>query len=111
MRGDRQNLVSLVQNGDGAGEDPVETISSHVDRWIELLDGRVVRSGREYQRLRVLGMYVDGEALWIQVARDARTRSTGLLLHVQPHATTDDVLAAIAESPMDEYRIDVAHAA
>ena len=86
------------------------TTSRLADLWFDLLDGRWVRSGRKASKLLVQGIYVDGEAVWIQVARSEQPTSR-LLLHVWPQATIRDVLSALRESPAGKDRIEVLHAA
>ena len=86
------------------------TTTRLADLWFDLLDGRWVRSGRKTSKLLVQGIHVDGEAVWIQVARSEQPTSR-LLLHVWPQATIRDVLSALRESPAGKDRIEVLHAA
>jgi hypothetical protein len=86
------------------------TTSQVADVWFDLLDGRLVTSGRSTSKLLVQGIHVDGDAVWIQVARSEQPNSR-LLLHVRSHATIRDVLAALRESPPGRDRIEVPRAA
>ena len=80
------------------------------DLWFDLLDGRLVPDGQKTSKLLVQGIHVDGDAVWIQIARAERPGSR-LLLHVRPPATIRDVLAALRASSSGEDRIEVPHAA
>jgi hypothetical protein len=87
------------------------TTLSLEDLWFDLLDGRQVMSGPNTSRLLVQGIHVDGESVWIQVVSNEQPASR-LLLHVGPHATVHDVLAALRESANGgDRRIEVSHAA
>lgn len=86
------------------------TKSLLADLWFDLLDGRQVTTGQRTSRLLVQGIHVDGDSVWIQVARSEQPTSR-LLLHVQPHVTIGDVLTALRETPAGRDRIEVSHAA
>jgi hypothetical protein len=83
-----------------AGKSPL------ADFWFDLLDGRMVTDGR----LLVQGIHVDGDTVWVQVARAEQPLSR-LLLHIRPRATLRDVLAALREASTGSDRIEVPHAA
>ena len=85
------------------------TASRLTDLWFDPLDGRQVTSGHQVSKLLVQGIHVDGDTVWIQVARSDQP-SSRLLLHVRPQATIRDVLAALRESPAGD-RIEVPRAA
>ena len=86
------------------------TTLSLADLWFDLLDGRQVMNGQKPTKLLVQGIHMDGESVWIQVARTEQPASR-LLLHVGPHATVHDVLTALRETPSGRDRIEVSHAA
>lgn len=89
---------------------PMGTTLSLADLWFDLLDGRQVMNGQKPTKLLVQGIHMDGESVWIQVARTEQPASR-LLLHVGPHATVHDVLTALRETPSGRDRIEVSHAA
>jgi hypothetical protein len=78
--------------------------------WIKALDGQRVKTGQQRWTLRLLGVHADGDEVWIQAARSHEPRSS-LLIHIRPHATVEDVLAAVQASGTEQFRIDVPHAA
>jgi len=88
----------------------METKSPLADLWFDLLDGRMVTNGPKTSRLLVQGIHIDGDAVWIQIAR-AEQPGSRLLLHVRPPATVRDVLAALRASSSRDDRIEVPHAA
>ena len=79
------------------------------DLWFDLLDGRIVTDGQKTSKLLVQGIHVDGDTVWVQVARAEQPWSR-LLLHIRPQATIRDVLVALRETPGSD-RIEVPHAA
>ena len=86
----------------------MEGKSPLADFWFDLLDGRMVTDGRK--KLLVQGIHVDGDTVWVQVARAEQPLSR-LLLHIRPRATIRDVLAALREASTGSDRIEVPHAA
>ena len=86
------------------------TSSPLADLWFDLLDGRQVTSGQNTIKLLVQGIHVDGESVWVQVARNDQPVSR-LLLHIGPHVTVHDVITALRETPSGRDRIEVSHAA
>ena len=81
------------------------------ERWIQLLDGRRVGTGRKTWTFLVEGIHVQHDDIWIQGSR-ADDPGSALLLHVEPYATIRDVLAALCALPAaDDHRIDVSNAA
>lgn len=87
----------------------MEAKSPLADLWFDLLDGRTVADGQKTSKLLVQGIHVDGDAVWVQVARAEQPWSR-FLLHIQPRATIRDVLAALSDAS-DSDRIEVPHAA
>lgn len=58
------------------------------------LDQQRVGKGAASWTVEVLGAHSAGRDLWIQIARNGQADDT-LVLHVLPHATVDDALAAL----------------
>ena len=88
----------------------MEAKSPLADLWFDLLDGRMVKRGQQTSKLLVQGIHVDGDAVWVQVARAEQPWSR-LLLHIGPRATILDVLEALREASSGSDRIEVPHAA
>ena len=87
----------------------MEAKSPLADLWFDLLDGRIITDSQQTSKLLVQGIHVDGDAVWVQVARAEQPWSR-FLLHIRPRATIRDVLSALSEASGSE-RIEVPHAA
>jgi hypothetical protein len=78
-------------------------------QWFQILDGRLISSRDRTWIVRVNGIHVDGDDVWVQITRG--NNASALLLHLGPHAEIADVTAALQAAPHHETRLDVARAA
>jgi len=78
------------------------------NRWFHALDGRLITFHGELQTILIHGIHADGDGVWIQISLGP---DRSLLLHVDPHATIEEVLSSLEGAPDTENWLDVPHAA
>jgi hypothetical protein len=69
--------------------------TSTEDQWFRALDGQLISTGWDVYPLRVLGVHVTGDDIWIQLAPLHET-DRGLLIHCWPEQRSDQILAALS---------------
>jgi len=70
------------------------------DRWFQTLDQRQIDVGTRRWTARVMGIHLDGQEAWIQIAA-GRAQEKNLVLHLSGWTTIDQVVAAMKTRSLD----------
>jgi hypothetical protein len=71
------------------------------DRWFQTLDHRQIDVGTRRWTARVMGIHLDGQEAWIQIAA-GRAQDKNLVLHLSGWTTIDQVDAAMKMRSFDD---------
>jgi len=80
------------------GSDSVQNLA---DRWFQTLDQRQIDIGTRRWTARVMGIHLDGQEAWIQIAA-GRAQEKNLVLHLSGWTTIDQVVAAMKTRSLDD---------
>jgi len=87
--------------------DPVQAVvedgggnQNLADRWFQTLDHRQIDIGTRRWTARVMGIHLDGQEAWIQIAT-GRAQEKNLVLHLSGWTTMDQVVAAMKARSLD----------
>jgi hypothetical protein len=70
------------------------------DRWFQTLDHRQIDVGTRRWTAHVMGIHLDGQEAWIQIAA-GRAQEKNLVLHLSGWTTIDQVVAAMKARSFD----------
>ena len=77
-----------------------DSVQNLADRWFQTLDQRQIDVGTRRWTARVMGIHLDGQEAWIQIAA-GRTQEKNLVLHLSGWTTIDQVVAAMKTRSLD----------
>jgi hypothetical protein len=78
-----------------------DCVQNLADRWFQTLDHRQIDVGTRRWTARVMGIHLDGQEAWIQIAA-GRTQEKNLVLHLSGWTTIDQVVAAMKTRSLDD---------
>jgi len=87
-----ESVRPIVEEGGGT--------QNLADRWFRTLDQRQIDVGTRRWTARVMGIHLDGQEAWIQIAT-GRTQEKTLVLHLSGWTTMDQVVAAMRAKSLD----------
>jgi len=85
-------VLTKVDEGGGA--------QNLADRWFQTLDHRQIDVGTRRWTARVMGIHLEGQEAWIQIAA-GRAQEKNLVLHLSGWTTVDQVVAAMKTRSLD----------
>jgi len=78
-----------------------DCVQNLADRWFQTLDHRQIDVGTRRWTARVMGIHLDGQEAWIQIAA-GRAQEKNLVLHLSGWTTIDQVVAAMKTRSLDD---------